>query len=54
VDFGDSVKVSGDERPYVQRDDFQRAIRTYPNDLRTLSEIEKRLAAKMRGSIDKN
>lgn len=43
IDFGDSVRVSSGERPYTIRDDFGRVIRSYPNDMRALAEVRRRL-----------
>lgn len=43
VDFGDAEKMLEEENPYVIRDDFGRTIRSYPNDMRALRNVEKRL-----------
>ncbi|PIQ68379.1 MAG: hypothetical protein COV91_04395 [Candidatus Taylorbacteria bacterium CG11_big_fil_rev_8_21_14_0_20_46_11] len=54
IDFGDSASVMEGESPYTIRDDFGRVFRTYPNDKRSLGEVEKRLTAKLGTSLTKS
>jgi serine/threonine protein kinase len=47
IDFGDSIKVTGDEEPYVVRNDFGKTLRSYRDDINALQEVRKRLEAKL-------